>query len=56
MCTLSVLHRYGFAHRDIKPSNIMYKKNKNNEIEFYVADMGESEALFSLLKDKIEEH
>ena len=44
--TLSVLHRYGFAHRDLKPANIMYKTNTNNEIEFFIADMGESEALF----------
>ena len=46
MCTLSVLHRYGFAHRDLKPENIMCKKNQNGLIDFYIADMGESDVLF----------
>ena len=53
--TLSVLHRYGFAHRDIKPGNIMFKRNKDNEYEFYIADMGECEALFDKLDPLYEE-
>ncbi len=32
----------------------MHKQKENNKIEFYIADMGESEALFEGLKEKLE--
>ena len=41
MCNaLQKCHELNIVHRDIKPANILYRKEKNGEIDYYLSDFG----------------
>lgn len=38
--TLTKIHAHGLVHRDVKAKNILYRKNKNGEVEAKLIDFG----------------
>ena len=50
---ISYAHKNGWVHRDIKPENIFWHKNKNGNIEVYLADWGSAMKCASALVDDV---